>query len=256
MIIDTHAHYDDEAFEDDREELIRDLYHKGIERVVNVGASMDSSRRTLELIRQYDCVYGAVGVHPTETENMTEEDLEWLKQASVQPKVVAWGEIGLDYYWDEPEREIQKKWFVRQLNAAREVKLPVIIHSREAAKDTLDLMKAEHAGEIGGVIHCFSYGTEMAREYLDMGFFLGIGGVVTFQNAKKLKEVVEYAPLTSLVLETDCPYLTPVPYRGKKNNSGYLPYVAEEIARLKKVTAEEVVNVTKENAMRLYRWNR
>lgn len=256
MIIDTHAHYDDEAFEDDREELIRGLYSKGIERVVNVGASMDSSRRTLELIRQYDCVYGAIGVHPTETENMTEEDLEWLKQACSQPKVVAWGEIGLDYYWDEPKREIQKEWFVRQLNAAREVKLPVIIHSRDAAKDTLDLMKAENAGEIGGVIHCFSYGTEMAREYLDMGFSLGIGGVVTFQNAKKLKEVVEYAPLTSLVLETDCPYLTPVPYRGKKNHSGYLPYVVEEIARLKKITAEEVVDVTKENAMRLYRWNK
>ena len=170
-----------------------------------------------------------------------------------QPRVVAVGEIGLDYYWDEPDRKIQKKWFSRQLDLAAEMKLPVIIHSRDAAQDTLDMMKAQHAGDIGGVIHCFSYGKEMAREYLNMGFFLGIGGVVTFQNGKKLKEVVEYAPLSSIVLETDCPYLSPVPLRGKRNSSRNLPYVVEMISQIKGVDRETVERETWENALRLYR---
>ena len=159
-----------------------------------------------------------------------------------------------DYHWDEPEPKVQKYWFARQLALASEVKLPVIIHSRDAAKDTLDIMKAEHAGELGGVIHCFSYGKEMAREYLQMGFYLGIGGVVTFGNAKKLKEVVEYAPLEKLVLETDCPYLSPEPNRGKRNSSVNLPYVAEKIAQIKNIPADEVIRVTSRNARKLYRF--
>ena len=168
-------------------------------------------------------------------------------------KIVAIGEIGLDYYWEEPDHETQKKWFHRQLNLARELKLPVIIHSRDAAKDTLDIMKEEHSEEIGGVIHCFSYGKEMAAEYLKMGFYLGIGGVLTFKNAKKLLEVAEMAPLNRLVLETDCPYLAPVPNRGKRNSSLNLPYVAEKLAEIKKCTPEEIVRATEENARKLYR---
>ena len=163
------------------------------------------------------------------------------------------GRIGLDYYWDEPEREIQKQWFVRQLALARETNLPVIIHSRDAAKDTLDIMKAEHAEESGGVIHCFSYGVDMAREYLNMGFFLGIGGVLTFKNGRKLKEVAEYAPMDRIVLETDSPYLSPVPNRGKRNSSLNLPYVVSALAELKGITEEEVILRTTENARRLYR---
>ena len=163
------------------------------------------------------------------------------------------GEIGLDYYWEEPAHDIQKKWFEAQMDLARQVKLPVIIHSRDAAKDTLDMMKAAKAGDIGGVVHCFSYTREMAREYLNMGFYLGIGGVVTFKNAKKLKEVVQEIPLEALVLETDSPYLAPVPHRGKRNNSQNLVYVAEEIAALKGVSYEEVVRQTTENAKKLYR---
>ena len=154
---------------------------------------------------------------------------------------------------DEPAREVQKHWFVRQLELARQVKLPVVIHSRDAARDTLDIMKAEHSEEIGGVIHCFSYGVELAREYLNMGFYLGIGGVVTFTNAKKLKEVVEYMPVERIVLETDCPYLSPVPNRGKRNSSLNLPYVADMIAGLKGMTPEEVIAVTNQNAKRMYR---
>ncbi|MDO4294696.1 MAG: TatD family hydrolase [bacterium] len=253
MIIDTHAHYDDEAFDEDRDQLIRGFAENGIEMVVNVGAGIETSKRTLELVAQYENVYGAVGVHPDGVQDLTEADMEWLKSVSGREKIVAIGEIGLDYYWDTAERQIQKKWFVRQLGLAREVGLPVIIHSREAAADTLEIMKAEKSEEIGGVIHCFSYGVEMAREYLKMGFFLGIGGVLTFKNGRRLKEVVEYAPMESLVLETDSPYLTPVPYRGKRNNSNYLPLVVEELAKIKGLSAQEVIDITRENALRLYR---
>ena len=166
---------------------------------------------------------------------------------------MAIGEIGLDYHWEEPEPEVQKHWFLRQLDLAREVSLPIIVHSRDAAKDTLDIMKSEKAGELGGVIHCFSYSVEMAREYLNMGFYLGIGGVLTFNNAKKLKEVVEYMPMDQLVLETDCPYLSPVPNRSKRNSSLNLPYVVKAVSEIKGVSEEEVIAVTRENARRMYR---
>lgn len=252
MIIDTHAHYDDEAFKEDRDELLRSLAGHGIEAVVNIGASIQTTKNTLGLMKQYPFVYGAVGVHPSETAELNEQLMNWLKHVAAEPKVVAIGEIGLDYYWDEPEREIQKHWFVRQLDLARERKLPVVIHSRDAAQDTLDIMKAEHSEDIGGVIHCFSYGVEMAREYLKMGFYLGIGGVVTFNNAKKLKEVVEYMPADRIVLETDCPYLSPVPNRGKRNSSLNLPYVVDMIAQLKGMTPDEVIAVTNRNARIMY----
>lgn len=252
-IFDTHAHYDDERFEEDREELLSRLEEQGITHVVNVGASISSSKKTLELIKQYPFIYGSVGVHPNETGELTEEDIDFLKRAALEEKIVAIGEIGLDYYWNEPEREIQKKWFIRQLALAREVRLPVIIHSRDAAQDTLEILKAQKGEEIGGVIHCFSYSAEMAREYLNMGFYLGIGGVITFPNAKKLKEVVEMAPLERIVLETDCPYLAPIPNRGKRNSSFNLPFIAEEIAKMKQIAYDKVIDVTYENAKRLYR---
>ena len=253
MIFDTHAHYDDEAFQEDRDELLNSLSTHGIEAVVNVGASIQTTKNTLELMKKYPFVYGTVGVHPSETEELNDNLMDWLKHVSGEKKVVAIGEIGLDYYWKEPDPEIQKHWFVRQLQLAREVKLPVIIHSRDAAQDTLDIMKAEKAGEIGGVIHCFSYGIEMAREYLNMGFYLGIGGVVTFNNGRKLKEVVEYMPLDRIVLETDCPYLSPVPNRGKRNSSLNLLYVAEAISQIKGISPEEVIKITNQNARNLYR---
>ena len=254
MIIDTHAHYDDKAFDEDREELLGQMSASGIELIVNVGASMETSKATIELCNQYDFIYGAVGVHPNEVAELSEEKIAQLKEYTNHKKVLAVGEIGLDYYWDEPERETQKKWFTRQLDLAKEVNLPIIIHSRDAAKDTLDILKSsEYKDKVSGVIHCFSYGTEMAREYLNLGYVLGIGGVVTFNNAKKLKEVVEYAPLESIVLETDCPYLTPVPNRGKRNFSLYLPYIVKEIASLKGCTEEEIISVTTMNARRLYR---
>ena len=252
-IFDTHAHYDDEAFDPDRDELLRGLPENGIEKVVNVGASLASCRRTLELMNRYEHVYGALGVHPSETAELDEEALAWLRLQCQVEKCVAVGEIGLDYYWDEPDREVQKKWFVRQLGLARELKKPVIIHSRDAAKDTVDLMKAERASEIGGVVHCYSYTTETAKQFLDMGFYFGIGGVLTFQNARKLKEAAAYLPLDHIVLETDCPYLAPVPNRGKRNSSLYIPYVVTALAKLKGVEEDTVRQAAWENAHRLYR---
>ena len=252
MIFETHAHYEDKKFDTDREELLRELPQQGISYVVNVGSSLETTRRSIELAEQYDYIYAAAGVHPEEAAELDEESFAWLRQQTGHEKVVAVGEIGLDYYWPEPSHEIQKLWFERQIALAREVKLPIIIHSREAAKDTMDIMKACRADEVGGVVHCYSYSTEMAREFVDMGFYIGIGGVVTFKNAKKLKEVAAEIPLEHILLETDCPYMAPEPHRGKRNSSLYLPYVAEQIAALKGITAEEVCRVTMDNARRMY----
>lgn len=252
MIFESHAHYDDDAFDEDREELLNSFREKGIEYVINVGANIQTTKNTIALTEEYPFIYGAVGVHPSDTDELDEEKFAWLKEQCALPKIVAVGEIGLDYYWDEPDRKIQKKWFARQLELAREVKLPVIIHSRDAASDTLDMMKAANAGEIGGVIHCFSYTKETAREYLAMDFYFGIGGVITFNNAKKLKEAVEYIPMEKILLETDSPYLSPVPYRGKRNSSLNIPLIAKEIARIKGMNYDQVVNITTENASKLF----
>lgn len=252
MIFDTHAHYDDEAFDEDREELLWKMKEQGVEFIVNVGASIASTKKTIELVQCYPFLYGAVGIHPSETEELKEEDMLWLKKASVQKDIVAIGEIGLDYYWPEPDREIQKKWFIRQLALASEVKLPVIIHSRDAAEDTLEILKEWDKDKTGGVIHCFSYSKEIAREYLSMGYYFGIGGVLTFKNARKLVEAVEIIPMEKILLETDCPYLAPEPYRGKRNQSGYIDFVAEKLAKLKGITKEEVLRITSDNAKNFY----
>jgi TatD DNase family protein len=253
MIFDTHAHYDDESFDEDREELIFSLKNKGVGTVVNVGASVASTKKTFEIVKKYDFMYGAVGIHPEDVERLDESHMEWLKSLAADKKIVAIGEIGLDYHYDEPEREVQKKWFARQLDLAYELDMPIIIHSRDAAADTLDIMKAHHGDELNGVIHCFSYSPEMAQIYLDMGYYLGIGGVVTFKNSKKLKEVVKMTPLERIVLETDCPYLTPEPHRGKRNDSSYLKYVVECISKLKGISAEKIIKTTCENAVKMYR---
>lgn len=255
MIFESHAHYDDEAFDDDRDALLSSLPENGIDTVINVGASLHSCRTTIGLMEKYPFIYGAIGVHPSETQELDEESFVWLKECCGIEKVVAVGEIGLDYHYDDPEVSVQKKWFERQLELAREVKLPVIIHSREAAKDTLDIMKNLRAQEMGGVIHCYSYTKEIAREYLDMGYYFGIGGVITFANAKKLKEAVEYIPLDRILLETDSPYLAPEPNRGKRNSSLNIPYIVEAIAALKGISNEEVIAVTHANAEKLFRIN-
>lgn len=253
MIIDTHSHYDDERFNEDRDKLLCGMKANGIDIIVNASATVQGCFDSLALAEKYDFIYTMAGIHPSDTADLEKAGVfEKIKEVAMHEKCVAVGEIGLDYYWDEPDRDIQKKWFVAQLALARDIQKPVNIHSRDAAADTLDIMKAEKAEDMGGIIHCFSYGVEMAREYLNMGFYIGVGGVVTFKNGKKLKEVVEYVPLDRIVLETDCPYLAPEPFRGHRNHSEYLHMVAEKIAEIKNVTKEEVIRVTRENALRVY----
>ena len=253
MIFDTHAHYTDGHYDEDRDELLRSMAGQGVGQIVEIGASVQSTKDAVALAEKYDFIYAAVGVHPEDIARLTEEDMNWLADLTKQERVVAVGEIGLDYHYDEPARDIQKKWFIRQLQVAAQTGMPVVIHSREAAKDTFDIMEEHCAWENGGVIHCFSYSAEMAEKYLQKGFYLGIGGVVTFKNSKKLKEVVEVAPIEQIVLETDAPYLAPVPFRGKRNESSYLSYVVDTVAELKQMNQEEVIRVTEENARKLYR---
>lgn len=258
MIFDTHAHYDDKQFDSDRDELLHEMKEFGVGTIVNVGASLDGCRKAIELAEKYPFIYAAAGVHPDEVGDLNEDTFEELRGWCRRDKVVAVGEIGLDYYWDTQPRDLQKKWFIRQLELAGELGLPVNIHSRDAAEDTFQIMK-EYGKGLSGIIHCFSGSKELALEYVKLGFYIGIGGVVTFKNGKKLKQVAEAVPLTKIVLETDCPYLAPEPYRGKRNHSGYIKYVAEEIARIKGITCEEVISRTEANAKevyRLYRYNK
>lgn len=253
MIFETHAHYDDKAFDEDRHELLSTLRDYNIEAAVNICASVRSLDATKELMEKYPNVYGAVGIHPDEVGDITDEVWKKMELLCDHEKTVAVGEIGLDYYWDKENHEKQIFWFVRQMDLARQKNLPIIIHSRDAAADTLNVAKINNVGELGGIVHCFSYGKEIAREYLNMGMYIGVGGVVTFNNGKKLKEVVEYAPLSQIVLETDCPYLSPVPFRGKRNTSRNIPYIVETIAQIKGVSAEEVLKVTNANAKTVFK---
>lgn len=253
-IFESHAHYEDGAFDEDREALLTSLPENGIETVVNVGSTVETCHKTVELVSQYEHVYGALGVHPSEIKTATAKDLEWIKTEAIKnPKVLAIGEIGLDYYWDKDNREQQIEYFVKQMEIAKEIGKPIIVHSRESAKDTYECMKENDASKCGGVVHCFSYGPEEAEKYLKMGFYIGIGGVVTFKNAVKIREVVEAVPLDRILLETDCPYLAPEPYRGKRNSSLYIPNIAEKIAEIKGVDYEEVLSVTYDNACKMYR---
>ena len=266
MIFDTHAHYDDDWFDEDREAILQGLFEKGVNPVVNVGASMEGSRASVALSEQYPFVYAAVGVHPDHAPSMTEEDIEELRQLARGSKVVAIGEIGFDYGHEEElteqerdrQRAAQKYWFERQLALADELSLPVIIHSRGADGDTLSVMrkwadgKRGNPGFRGGIIHCFSGSPEIAEEYRKLGFHVGVGGVLTFKNARRLPDVVASAPLSQIVLETDAPYLAPVPHRGERNDSSYLPLVVAKIAEIKGISEEEVIRVTEENARRLF----
>ncbi len=253
MIIDTHAHYDDERFHEDREQFLSTLKEKNIALVVNAAADMQGCYNTLKLTEQYPDVYGMLGIHPESVAELTEEDVAWIQSHLAEKKIVAVGEIGLDYYWEEnPPAEVQEKWFRRFIGIAKDAKMPINVHSRDAAADTLRIMQEENAAEVGGIIHCYSYSAEMAKIYTDMGFYIGIGGVVTFKNGRKLKEVVAEIPLEKLVVETDSPYLAPVPHRGERNDSSMIAYIIEEMAAIKGVSPETVEKITEENARKVY----
>ena len=257
MIFETHAHYDDDRFIFDREQLLgKELAAAGIGKVMNVAADIDSVDSTNDLSLRYENVYATLGIHPSEISGLKEDDMSHIRMLAEQNKKVrAIGEIGFDYHDEDYDRQEQEKWFVRQILLAKELMLPIVVHSRGAAADTMRVIREHYTGkeeEINGVIHCFSYSAEDAERYIALGFMIGVGGVVTFKNGKKLKEAVERIPLTSVVLETDSPYLSPEPYRGERNTSLNLRYVVKSIAEIKGLSADEVEAVTYENAMRLY----
>ncbi len=249
-IFDTHAHYDDSRFDEDRDELISSLTKKGVSNIINCGCDLKSSLTSTALTEKFDYVYAAVGVHPHEAEEATEEDLDEIKKLYKNKKIVAVGEIGLDYHYDFSPRERQLEVFEKQLVLANELELPVIVHDREAHEDTMRLLKKYKPQ---GVVHCFSGSTEMAKEIIRLGMYIGLGGAVTFKNAKKPVEVAEYLPTDRLLLETDAPYMTPVPFRGQRCDSSHIAYTAEKISVIKKLDAQELIDICNTNAKKLFK---
>lgn len=251
MLFDSHAHYNDSKFDEDRIELLSSMPQNNVGLIMNAADSVASVKEILSLCDKFPFIYGSCGVHPENTMNMTDDDIDILRNYTNNEKIKAIGEIGLDYYWDDVPRDIQKKWFIKQLELANEVDLPVIIHDRDAHGDTVDILRQNM--KTGGVLHCFSGSREMARDVLDMGMYIAFGGTATFKNARRVQEVLEYVPMDRIMIETDCPYLAPEPHRGKKNSSLYIHYVCEKIAEIKGITAKEVEEITFENAKKCYK---
>ncbi|MGE6379398.1 TatD family hydrolase [Peribacillus muralis] len=252
MLFDTHVHVNAEQFDEDLEEVIERAKEAGVNNMVVVGFDRPTIKRAMELVETYDFMYASVGWHPVDAIDMTEDDLQWIEELSTHPKVVAIGEMGLDYHWDKSPKDIQKEVFRKQIRLAKKVGLPIIIHNREATADIVNILKEEEASSVGGIMHCFSGSAETALECVDMNFYISLGGPVTFKNAKKPKEVAAAVPLDRLLIETDCPYLAPHPFRGKRNEPSYVKLVAEQIAEIKQLSIEEVSKATTENAKKLF----
>lgn len=251
MLFDTHAHFDDEQFDKDRDEVLKSLEGFGVTNIVNIGADIKGSEASVKLAERYPFVYATVGVHPSETTDMTDDDIEKLRKLATHPKVCAIGEIGLDYHYDDnAPSNIQKKWFIRQLELAQELSMPVVIHDRESRGECLNILKDKHISN--GVVHCFSGSAETAKEILKLGMMISFTGVLTFKNAKKAVEACKVVPIDRLMIETDCPYMAPEPHRGERNFSGYVEFVARKIAEIKGLTYEEVAEITNKNAKRFY----
>ncbi|TLS35100.1 TatD family hydrolase [Pseudalkalibacillus caeni] len=256
MLFDTHTHINAIQFDEDREEVIHKAREAGVETMIVVGFDRETIERAMQLVEEYDFIYAAVGWHPVDAIDMKDEDLDWIEELASHPKVVAIGEMGLDYHWDKSPHDIQKEVFRKQIRLAKKVKLPIIIHNRDATRDVVDILKQEEAEDVGGIMHCFSGDVEIARECIDMNFYISLGGPVTFKNAKEPKVVAEAVPIERLLVETDCPFLAPHPYRGKRNEPAYVKLVAEKIAELKGVSYEELAQKTSDNAFRLFSINR
>ncbi|MBS7298446.1 MAG: TatD family hydrolase [Eubacteriales bacterium] len=252
MLFDSHAHYDDARFDADRFDVLDKMPQNNVGLIMNACAAMSDIDRIIEMCNRYDFMYGSVGVHPSDCEGLTEADMERLKKESEHEKIKAIGEIGLDYYYDDVPRDVQKKWFARQIELAKEVKMPIVVHDRDAHQDTVDIMRSSSAKDVGGVLHCFSGSCDMARDILDMGFYIAFGGTLTFKNARRAVEAAEYVPIDRILIETDSPYLAPVPERGKRNDSTLVKYVAEKLAEIKGIDAAEVERITFENAKKLF----
>lgn len=250
--VDSHAHLDDERFQSDREELIDSLNKNGIEMVLNPGADLNTSIQAVLLAEKYPFIYAAVGCHPHDSKYMNDETMNKFRELATSKKVIAIGEIGLDYYYDNSDREVQRKWFREQIRLAKELDLPYIVHDRDAHEDVFEIMKQEHYDGTRGILHCYSSSVEMAREFIKLGFYISLGGPVTFKKSKTPKLVAKEVPLDRLLIETDSPYLTPEPFRGKRNEPMYVKYVAEEIANIRNISVEMVAQKTKENFKRLF----
>lgn len=251
MLFDTHAHYDARRFDSDRHELLASMEQNGVGRILNAGCDLESSRMAMELAHQYNFIYAAVGSHPDDADHVDGALVDTYRELAKDKKVVAIGEIGLDYYYEDVPREQQKKAFRMQMELARELNLPVIVHERDAHGDGLEIVK--DFPDVTGVFHCYSGSLEMARELVKLGWYVGFTGVLTFKNARKALEVAENVPLHRIVLETDCPYMAPEPYRGKRCDSTMLPRMAEKLAQLRDKTVEEIEQITWENGCRLFR---
>ncbi|MFY9175259.1 MAG: TatD family hydrolase [Peptococcia bacterium] len=252
MYFDTHAHLDDRKYREDQDLVISRAKEAGLELIVNVGYNIASARRTVELTKKYDLIYGTVGMHPHDAKDLDGDGLRELKRLAQEPKIVAIGEIGLDYHYDHSPRDVQQRVFRRMIGLAQEVKLPIVIHDREAHEDVFRILREEKAEEVGGIFHCYSGSWPLAKEAIEMGFYISIAGPITFHNAKKTVEVVKEVPLEWLLIETDSPYLAPVPYRGKRNEPAHVVKVAEMIAQIKGLEVEEVGRVTTANGKRAY----
>lgn len=248
-IFDSHAHYTDKAFNEDRKSLLDSLKESGVCGVINCGADLESSAFSVELSKEYGFIYAACGVHPEEIDGLPENYIDTLSNMLQNEKCVAVGEIGLDYYWRKDNKELQKKIFEEQILLSKKLNLPIIVHDREAHEDTLEILK-KHKPK--GVLHCFSGSVETAKEILKLGMYIGLGGALTFKNARKAVEVAEMLPLDRLLLETDCPYMAPVPMRGKRNNSSYISYISEKVAEIKGMDPQAVLDITTENAKTLF----
>ncbi|MGZ8422783.1 MAG: TatD family hydrolase [Nitrospira sp.] len=257
MLIDTHTHLDDARYESDREAMIARAREAGVETMITIGCDLATSRSAVALADHYPFVYASIGVHPHEVKHIEAHWYDELRQLARHKSVVAYGEIGLDYHYNHSSPEEQRNRFREQIQLARELRLPVIIHTREAQDDTVRILKEERAAEIGGVFHCFSGDAWLAKDALDLGFYLSFSGILTFQNATMLREIAKTVPADRLLIETDCPYLTPIPHRGKRNEPAYVRHVAELLARIKTedvaLTAEDMGRITSENARRLFK---
>lgn len=252
MLIDSHAHLDDRRFNKDRDKLIKSLKQNDISLVINIGADVSTSIKSVKLAEKYENIYAAVGVHPHSAKEMDDSTIEVLRAFAKRDKVVAIGEIGLDFHYDNSPRDVQRKRFIEQIGLAKELDLPIVVHSRDADQETFDILKEEADEKLRGVLHCYSGNAEMAKEYIDLGFYISLAGPVTFKNARKPKEVAKSVPIDKLLIETDAPYLTPEPHRGKRNEPIYVRHVASMIAELRDMSFEDVGRITSENTKRLF----
>lgn len=252
-LLDSHAHYNDERFDEDREQLLESIYNEGVTTVINAGYNLDSSKKAIEIAKTHDCVYATIGVSPNDIDNLKEDYLNILENMAINNKVVAIGEIGLDYYWNKENKEAQRKVFIEQIKLANKLELPIVIHTREAVMDTIDILKNQIECKNKGVFHCCPLNIELIKEALKLGFYISFAGPVTFKNSKNANEVVKQVPMERILIETDSPYLSPEPLRGKRNDSRNVKYVAQKIADIKEIPLEEVAKQTYENAKKIFK---